>query len=58
MMLFIYINYAELNKILERENRIKLYMDCLKFKNRVELDLPCLEMISVTLMKNFSKNCN
>ena len=33
------INY-ELNKILERENRIKLYQDCLKFlKTRVELDL-------------------
>ena len=30
----------ELNKILERENRIKLYQDCLKFlKTRVELDL-------------------
>ena len=29
-----------LNKILERENRIKLYKDCLKFlKTRVELDL-------------------
>ena len=30
----------ELNKILLRENRIKLYQDCLKFlKTRVELDL-------------------
>ena len=32
--------HNELNKILERENRIKLYQDCLKFlKTRVELDL-------------------
>ena len=30
----------KVNKILERENRIKLYKDCLKFlKTRVELDL-------------------
>ena len=30
----------ELNKILERENRIQLYQDCLKFlKTRVDLDL-------------------
>ena len=32
--------HEELNKILERENRIKLYKDCLKFlKTRVDLDL-------------------
>ena len=32
--------HNELNKILERENRIRLYQDCLKFlKTRVELDL-------------------
>ena len=32
--------HEELNKILERENRIKLYHDCLKFlKTRVDLDL-------------------
>ena len=32
--------HDELNKILERENRIKLYHDCLKFlKTRVDLDL-------------------
>ena len=32
--------HDELSKILERENRIKLYQDCLKFlKTRVDLDL-------------------
>ena len=32
--------HEELNKILERENRIDLYKDCLKFlKTRVNLDL-------------------
>ena len=32
--------HEELNKILKRENRIKLYQDCLKFlKTRVDLDL-------------------
>ena len=32
--------HDELNKILERENRINLYQDCLKFlKTRVDLDL-------------------
>ena len=32
--------HEELKKILERENRIKLYKDCLKFlKTRVDLDL-------------------
>ena len=32
--------HDELDKILKRENRIKLYQDCLKFlKTRVELDL-------------------
>ena len=35
------INEA-LNKMLIRENRIKLYQDCLKFLNtRVNLDLEC-----------------
>ena len=34
------LNDEELNKILERENRIDLYKDCLKFlKTRVNLDL-------------------
>jgi len=32
--------HNELNKILERENRMELYQDCIKFlKTRVELDL-------------------
>ena len=32
--------HEELNKILERENRIELYQSCLNFlKTRVELDL-------------------
>ena len=32
--------HEELNKILERENRIELYQNCLKFlKTRVDLDL-------------------
>ena len=32
--------HKELNKILERENRVKLYQECLKFlKTRVDLDL-------------------
>ena len=32
--------HDELNKILERENRMKLYQDCIKFlKTRVDLDL-------------------
>jgi Ribonuclease D len=32
--------HENLEKILERENRIKLYKDCLKFlKTRVDLDL-------------------
>ena len=41
-MLVIYLHkiHEELTKILERENRIKLYKDCLKFlKTRVDLDL-------------------
>ena len=39
-VIYLHKIHAELNKILERENRIKLYMDCLKFlKIRVELDL-------------------
>ena len=35
-----FIKKNELKKILERENRIQLYKNCLKFlKTRVELDL-------------------
>ena len=39
-VIYLHKIHNELNKILERENRIKLYQDCLKFlKTRVELDL-------------------
>ena len=39
-VLYLHKIHEELQKILERENRIKLYQDCLKFlKTRVELDL-------------------
>jgi len=39
-VLYLHKIHEELNKILERENRIDLYMDCLKFlKTRVNLDL-------------------
>ena len=39
-VIYLHKIHAELKKILERENRIKLYIDCLKFlKTRVELDL-------------------
>tara|TARA_B100001059_G_scaffold206727_1_gene217739 strand:+ start:297 stop:908 length:612 start_codon:yes stop_codon:yes gene_type:complete len=39
-VLYLHKIHEHLNKILERENRIKLYQDCLKFlKTRVELDL-------------------
>ena len=39
-VIYLHKIHEELNKILERENRIKLYRDCLKFlKTRVELDL-------------------
>ena len=39
-VIYLHKIHYELNKILERENRIKLYKDCLKFlKTRVELDL-------------------
>ena len=39
-VIYLHKIHEELNKILERENRIKLYKDCLKFlKTRVELDL-------------------
>jgi ribonuclease D len=39
-VIYLHKIHYELNKILERENRIKLYQDCLKFlKTRVELDL-------------------
>ena len=39
-VIYLHKIHDELNKILERENRIKLYQDCLKFlKTRVELDL-------------------
>ena len=39
-VIFLHKIHDELNKILQRENRIKLYQDCLKFlKTRVDLDL-------------------
>ena len=39
-VIFLHKINTELNKILERENRMKIYQDCLKFlKTRVELDL-------------------
>ena len=39
-VIYLHKIHDELNKILERENRIKLYQDCIKFlKTRVELDL-------------------
>ena len=39
-VIYLHRIHNELNKILERENRINLYQDCLKFlKTRVELDL-------------------
>ena len=39
-VLYLHKIHEELNKILERENRIELYKDCLKFlKTRIDLDL-------------------
>ena len=39
-VIYLHKIHEELNKILERENRIKLYQDCLEFlKTRVDLDL-------------------
>ena len=39
-VIYLHKIHEELNKILERENRITLYQDCLKFlKTRVDLDL-------------------
>ena len=39
-VIYLHKIHNELHKILERENRIKLYEDCLKFlKTRVDLDL-------------------
>ena len=39
-VIYLHKIHEELNKILERENRVKLYKDCLKFlKTRIELDL-------------------
>ena len=39
-VIYLHKIHEELNKILERENRVKLYHDCLKFlKTRVDLDL-------------------
>ena len=39
-VIYLHKIHEELNKILERENRINLYKDCLKFlKTRVNLDL-------------------
>ena len=39
-VIYLHKIHHELNKILERENRVKLYHECLKFlKTRVDLDL-------------------
>ncbi len=39
-VIYLHKIHQELNKILERENRVNLYNDCLKFlKTRVDLDL-------------------
>ena len=39
-VIYLHKIHEELNKILERENRVNLYRDCLKFlKTRVDLDL-------------------
>ena len=39
-VIYLHKIHSELNKILERENRIELYKNCLKFlKTRVDLDL-------------------
>ena len=39
-VIYLHTINQELNKILERENRLQLYQDCLKFlKTRVDLDL-------------------
>ncbi|WP_428079330.1 ribonuclease D [Candidatus Pelagibacter sp.] len=39
-VIYLHRIHVELNKILERENRLQLYKDCLKFlKTRVDLDL-------------------
>ena len=39
-VIYLHKIHEELNKILERENRVELYKDCLKFlKTRVNLDL-------------------
>ena len=39
-VIYLHKIHEELNKILERENRVKLYKDCLRFlKTRIELDL-------------------
>ena len=39
-VIYLHKIHEELNKILERENRVKLYKDCLSFlKTRIELDL-------------------
>ena len=39
-VIYLHQIHCELKKILERENRIQLYIDCLKFlKTRVDLDL-------------------
>ncbi len=39
-VIYLHKIHEELNKILERENRVKLYKECLRFlKTRVELDL-------------------
>ena len=39
-VIYLHKIHEELNKILERENRIKLYYDCMKFlRTRVDLDL-------------------
>ena len=43
-VIYLHKIHEELNKILERENRIKLYYDCMKFlRTRVDLDLALFE---------------
>jgi ribonuclease D len=43
-VLYLHKIHEDLNKILERENRIDLYKDCLKFlKTRVNLDLALIQ---------------
>ena len=58
-VIYLHKIHEELNKILERENRIKLYQDCLRFlKTGVDLDLAFLEMtFGLTDEKKIYVNC-